>query len=223
MPQKTYTLLQKICKQHKVFPKQVLELMCGEGEVLKLFAEKSKIYGIEKDDELFQKLKQSLTEGKFYNQSLSSFRIPFRWQLIYCLDTSFNQLTKYSDWEKVFQKARGHLEPYGLFVFRINTDKYYVGLWDKLDIAQSEKDYLITQTKKSKQGVYQTSIKRFVYKNDDTYMLSQSSSSETMFPLTQVKKTLQQCFENISIVDLKWRKAKPQASEVYVICQKGRE
>jgi len=223
MPQKIYWFFQKICKQNKVFPKQVLELMCGDGEVLQCFADQSSIYGIESSKAKFQKLKETITVWKFYNQKFGNFRIPFQGQLIYCVYSAFNQLTKYTDREKVFSKVVWHLEPYGLFVFRVNTEKYYQWFVDQIEVKQTEKNYIITQTKKSKNNVYNFEVAKFIYKENDMYTLFKSSESEVSFPVSQIKKSLQQYFEKIEILDLKWKRSSVSHKEVYFVCQKGWE
>jgi len=218
-----YTLLQKLCKQHKVYPKQVFELKCGDGELLKYFAEKSKVYGIESSEKDYTKAKENIPEGKFYRQNINSFRIPFQGQLIYCTKSAFNKITKYTDREKAFTKIASHLEPYGLFIFQIHTDKYYKSFENQTHYTQKEESHHITEHNKSKNNIYHTKLKTFTHQKDNTYLLSESSSSETTFPLTQIKKSLQQHFENISITDIKWKKTNTHSNDIYIICQKGRE
>jgi len=218
--QKTYEFLQKSCKQHKVFPKQILELNCKNGEILSFFSEHSKIYGIENSKDKIEKAKQKNPNWKFYNQNISNFRIPFQWQLIYCVNTTFNQLTKYSDREKIFQKTIWHLEPYGLFIFRIYTEKYYQNFENKISIIEKEKNYTITQTKKTKTNIFNTSNKFFSLQKDNIYLLSEHTTSEISIPISQIRKSLQQYFENIFITNTKGQKSKSTDKEIYFICQK---
>lgn len=225
MPQKTYNLLQKICKKHKVFPRQILELECWTWEILQFFTEQSKLYGTESKEKEFQTAKQNIATGKIYHQSLNSFRLPFQWQLIYCTNTAFNKLTKFSDREKVFNKAAWHLEPYGLFIFHIHTEKYYQNFNDQISYIEDKKNntYTITQNKKWNNNSYSTKTQIFSKDKDEHYKLSEYSNIETTFSINQIKKSLLQYFENISTIDPKGKKTTTQTNSMYIICQKWRE
>jgi hypothetical protein len=77
------------------------------------------------DKEQLDHCKEKFPTARLYAHSLSSFRFPSKMQLIYALQGQFQELSTFKQREKVLQKCLDHLEPYGLVVFDLHTNKAY--------------------------------------------------------------------------------------------------
>jgi len=207
-------------KKYKIYPKNVLQLDCKSWDVLSCF-EQSKVYGLcPNDDVVLEKLKLEFSGWKFYHQNATSFRLPYKMQLIFMLDEYLNSWSKFSQWELIFNKIYDHLEPYGLFVFDVFLPKYYQSVWcieTKFSIVDG--DYSFTKSFE-KRWVFYQETKKFINQKDNLFLLDENITKKAAFPLADIKKSLQEKFESISVIWIVPKKLSVSSHKVRVICQK---
>ena len=103
--------------------KKVLELGVGIGTVLQYFPKKYEISGLDILPENIKICKKKLSRGNFYVSSMHNFRIPEKFDVIFCVFDSINFLKDFRQWQSTFKSVLNHLNPKGLFIFDMYTKK----------------------------------------------------------------------------------------------------
>ncbi len=214
--------LVKYIKKFKVNVKSILELNSWDASILKLFEGKVKLFGVDKNEDALQKAKTLLPGSKFYKQDTRKFRVPWSFDLIFCLRNSINELIKLAEWESIFEKVERQLEPYGLFVFDVASKKTYeqkVLQWTQ--IQEWPNWITLFQASLSKKNVFTQEGKLFEHVKDDLYKQKTFSKKETTFPSVEVKTLLKKYFETVDMVVEKWNKSWSKPENTFFVCQKS--
>ena len=119
--------------------KNVLELGCGTGSILKCLQDAYEVSGLDISGKMLSVARKKVPRSKLYRQDMVDFRIGDRFDVIFCVFDSINQVRRFSDWKKVFAAVRRHLSPGGCFIFDINTQRKLErliagpapGLWER--------------------------------------------------------------------------------------------
>lgn len=136
-----------IVHRYNVEVNNVLDLCCGTGSALKMFAQLGwATVGVDRSDTMLEMAEEKLRGGGtlLYNQSLPKIKIPPPNEQGFDLITSFydslNYLLRKSDLKGTFKAAYKHLRPGGLFVFDMNTEEALKVIWDGHVYADARDD-----------------------------------------------------------------------------------
>lgn len=218
-----HQLISKILKSQKVFPSTILSLESNDHDGMEHFAEQHSVICTSSDKDWLNARKALLSAMKYYPQSLLSFRIPQKVQLVTLLDQKINTLIWEKKREKCFEKILSTLEPYGFCVF----DIYMPPAFDHLRKIDSQIDISANQcsfsTWKEKKWVYECTATHFE-KDEETWLYARDDIKQwyQAFPLTQIKKLLS-WFDSVQFLDYKARKQTKKANHLVVVAQKGWE
>ena len=217
---KTVGLLKKFISKYKPNAKQILELACGTGTVLKPLSEKYKVYGIDLSSEMLKIAKKKVRLGKFYHQDMTKFNIKGKFDVILCVFDSINHLTNFSDWKKVFHCSRNHLKDNGVFIFDINTEKKLHRLVNEPPwVKQFGKNLLIMKITDEGNGITNWNVKIFEYTGKDKYRLYEENIKEKSFSIKKIKNSLNKLFSSIFLVDHNHKKPSSSSEILYFICK----
>jgi len=103
--------------------KNVLELGCGTGSILKRLQDAYEVSGLDISGKMLSVARKKVPRSKLVRQDMVDFRIDGRFDVIFCVFDSINHVRRFSDWKKVFAAVRRHLAPRGCFIFDINTER----------------------------------------------------------------------------------------------------
>jgi predicted TPR repeat methyltransferase len=101
--------------------KNVLELGCGTGSILKHLQDAYEVSGLDISGKMVSVARKKVPRAKLFQQDMVDFRIDGRFDVIVCGFDSINHVRRFSDWKKVFAAVCRHLSPGGCFIFDINT------------------------------------------------------------------------------------------------------
>jgi predicted TPR repeat methyltransferase len=101
--------------------RNVLELGCGTGSILKYLQDAYEVSGLDISAKMLSIARKKVPRSKLFRQDMVDFRINARFEVIFCVFDSINHVRRFSDWKKVFAAVRRHLLPGGCFIFDINT------------------------------------------------------------------------------------------------------
>ncbi len=100
---------------------KVLELGCGTGSILKHLQDSYEVSGLDLSTKMLSIAGKKVPRAKLSRQDMVDFRIDEQFDAVLCVYDSINHIRRFSDWKKVFARARQHLSPGGCFIFDINT------------------------------------------------------------------------------------------------------
>src|SRR5947208_11613722 len=103
--------------------KNVLELGCGTGSMLKHLQDAYEVSGLDLSGKMLLIARKKVPRATLFRQNMVDFQIDDRFDVIFCVFDSINHVRRFSDWKKVFANARRHLTPAGCFIFDINTQR----------------------------------------------------------------------------------------------------
>src|SRR6266480_7541309 len=103
--------------------KNVLELGCGTGSMLKHLQNAYEVSGLDTSSKMLSIARKKVRRAKLFRQNMVDFQIDDRFDVIFCVFDSINHVRRFSEWKKVFANARRQLKPAGCFIFDINTQR----------------------------------------------------------------------------------------------------
>jgi SAM-dependent methyltransferase len=141
----------KIMRRFKIQAEEGLDLCCGTGTALKVFAESGmKMAGLDRSRRMLAAARKKL-KGlgvELFCQSLPRFSIPARrrsaktrqFDLVTSFFDSLNYLLTARDLAAAFRSVNRHLKRGGWFIFDMNTPAAMKALWDEKVQAEALKD-----------------------------------------------------------------------------------
>ena len=141
---------QKIFKRFRIHPKNVLDLCCGTGTALEIFADWGfNVAGLDQSAAMLAVAAKKLKGRriKLYQKSLPKFKLldgsgksTIRFDLVTCFYDSLNYLKNARELKASFRSVFQHLKPGGWFVFDMNTEASLNILWGGQIYAGADDD-----------------------------------------------------------------------------------
>ncbi|MBS3811506.1 MAG: class I SAM-dependent methyltransferase [Halanaerobiales bacterium] len=120
-----YKYLKHLLVYYEKDPKNILELACGTGNMLKYFVDKSDLlYGVDSSEDMLAITKNKLSSYehlKLYNTNMQDIFNYGDFDFIYSVFDSVNYIHSYEKLLDVFKNAYLNLKQDGIFIFDINT------------------------------------------------------------------------------------------------------
>jgi ubiquinone/menaquinone biosynthesis C-methylase UbiE len=212
--------LQKLISKHHPKAKTILELACGTGSVLQHFAKRYGVYGLDLSSGMLSLARKKVPSGKFSQQDMTKFRLKEKFDVILCVFDSINHLLKFSDWQRVFNRAYEHLNEGGVLIFDMNTEVKLQRVIDTTPgVRTFGKSLMIMDVTDIGKGVSNWNVKVFEHKSKNQYDLYEENIQEKAFPLHQVKAALKQ-FRKVSVVDMRRKRPSKKSERLVFVCKK---
>jgi SAM-dependent methyltransferase len=182
--------------------KNVLELGCGTGSILKRLQDAYEVSGLDISGKMLSVARKKVPRSKLYRQDMVDFRIDGRFDVIFCVFDSINHVRRFSDWKKVFAAVHRHLLPGGCFIFDINTQRKLERLiagppW----VHRFGRNLLIIDVTALPSGGSNWNVKVFEHMNGSHYTLHEEDIIEVSFPLPQIVAALRAHYVKVRVID----------------------
>src|SRR5207249_12143326 len=82
--------------------KNVLELGCGTGSILKRLQDAYEVSGLDISGKMLSVARKKVPRSKLFRHDMVDFQIDARFDVIICVFDSINHVRRFSDWKKVF-------------------------------------------------------------------------------------------------------------------------
>jgi SAM-dependent methyltransferase len=182
--------------------KNVLELGCGTGSILKYLQDAYKVSGLDISGKMLSVARKKVPRAKLLRQNMVDFRINARFDVIFCVFDSINHVRRFSDWRKVFAAARRHLSPGGCFIFDINTQrKLERHIAEPPWVHRFGRNLLIIDVTALPSGGSNWNIKVFEDLNGGHYALHEEDIVEVSFELPQIMAALRAHYVKVRVID----------------------
>lgn len=194
--------LHKLIRGAKPKAKNVLELGCGTGSILRYLARYYHISGLDISRRMLSIAQKKLPGVKLYRQDMVNFEIDDQFDVICCVFDSINHITRFSEWNKVFANVRRHLLPGGCFIFDINTPRKLKRLiaappW----VHRFGRNWLIMDVTSNPNRASNWNITVFEHLNKNRYALHEENIVEVSFPPRKIAMALSTHFAKVRVID----------------------
>jgi SAM-dependent methyltransferase len=210
--------LSKLIREANPNARTVLELGCGTGSMLKHLQDSYRASGLDMSSRMLSIARKKIPRTKLFRQDMANFQLDDRFDVIFCVFDSINHIRHFSDWKRVFRRARQHLSPRGCFIFDINTQR-------KLDRHIAEppwvhpfgKNLLIIDVTSLANRGSNWNIKVFERVAHTRYILHEEDIIEVSFPLQKILAALHRYFGNVRVVDPDGRRPTAKSEKLFFI------
>jgi cyclopropane fatty-acyl-phospholipid synthase-like methyltransferase len=103
--------------------KNLLDLGCGTGEVMKRFITEYECTGVDLSEDMLlvakEKFKSMGISGSFFCQDMTSFSLEKKYDIVISLFDTVNHLISLEDLVKLFERVKEHLNDGGIYIFDV--------------------------------------------------------------------------------------------------------
>lgn len=196
--------------------KNVLELGCGTGSILKCLQGAYEVSGLDISGKMLSIARNKVPRAKLFRQDMVNFLVDDRFDVIVCVFDSINHVRLFSDWKKVFAAARRHLLPGGCFIFDINTQRKVERLIaEPTWVRPFGSNLLIIDVTALPRGGSNWNVKVFKHLNGSRYALHEEDIVEVSFPLPQIMAALRAHYAKVRVVDTDHRRPSATSERLF--------
>jgi SAM-dependent methyltransferase len=200
--------------------RSLLELGCGSGTFLKVFARHYDVTGIDLSASMVDLARKKVPGATLHVGDISSFDLGRRFDAIVCAFDTMNHLVSFEKWRSVFRHAHRHLEPRGVFIFDINTEVKLERYWSEPATATVHEDSMsVLEVIRHGRGRYRVDVRVFERERDGRYRLHEMQVPESTFPTDRVLGALAKHFRTVQLFDLERTRVTPATEELYFLCR----
>jgi len=202
--------------------KNVLELGCGTGSMLKHLQHNYKVSGLDTSSRMLSIARHKVPHANFFRQDMVDFQIDGRFDAICCVFDSINHVRRFSDWKKLFASVRRHLPPGGCFIFDINTQrKLERHIAEPPWVHRFGKNLLIITVTALPNRASNWNIKVFEHSNANRYVLHEEDIVEVSFPSRKIVTGLRTHFEKVRVIDPDGNRPTAKSERLFFIATTG--
>lgn len=195
-----YTFIEKAMRDYADNPQSILELACGTGNVIQHFVGKYGVSGLDISASLLELARKKLPDVPLFQKNMADFSLGRKYDVILCMYDSINHLLRYEDWINTFRCVRNHLNPWGIFVFDMNTMERLDYLVQSPGLLQQEADcYIAIKLTKEDENITNWNVKIFQHVKDNLYEMSEDNIKETSFSPQKVEEDLKRLFSEVHL------------------------
>jgi len=212
--------LKKLVQKYQPHAKNVLELACGTGNILKILSDDYVVAGLDNSAGMLQIAQSKLPHATFIEADMSDFNLPDKYDVVLCVYDSINHLSSFSQWESLLDAAARNLNRNGLFIFDMNTVAYLEKInRSEPSLSSFEGGTLKINARPGKDTLSVLDIEVTEKKVDGTTETYTSEIPETSFDLAKVRSTLGKHFDILDQLDERAYKSDYYDSKVFFVCR----
>jgi SAM-dependent methyltransferase len=198
----------------------VLDLACGTGSITALLADAYQVSGLDISPGMLAVAQQKLPcSTPLYLADMTSFRLGTSFDVIVCAYQGINHLRSLAAWEKSFDRAYGHLNRGGLFIFDVTTVSHLDQLASGPRIVQEfAGNYLRIRVGKVDGTVFSWHIEVYELQQDGRYKLLTQAVELSAFPLADIREALRKRFSSVEIISDANLADKDDCDRIWVVC-----
>jgi SAM-dependent methyltransferase len=194
--------LSELIRATKPNARNVLELGCGTGSMLKHMQHNYEVSGLDTSSRMLSIARHKVPGAKLFRQDMVNFQIDDRFDVICCVFDSINHVRRFSDWKKVFARVRRHLSPGGCFLFDINTQwKLERHIAERPWVHRFGRNILIIDVTALPKRASNWNVKVFEHLRANRYALHEEDIVEVSFPSQKIATALRTHFAKVRVID----------------------
>src|SRR5262245_54920653 len=115
--------IHSVIAQHTPGAITLLQLACGTVAIFALLATTYEVSGLDSSTRMLSVARKKLPRAAFFHDSMATFALDRRFDVIICVFDSINHLLRFTEWRRMFRRVHAHLEEQGVFVFDMNPER----------------------------------------------------------------------------------------------------
>jgi len=212
--------LRKLIRKANPKARNVLELGCGTGSVLKQLSKHYEVWGLDLSKQMLSIARKKVPPPRLSRQSMVNFRLRQRFDVICCVFDSLNHVASFTQWKHLFNNVHLHLADEGVFIFDINTQKKLNRhIAEPAWVHKFGENILIMKVTKTNGGS-NWNIKVFERTGRNRYRLHEEDIQEVSFPVRKIIRALRVRFSNVEIIDTDRKRPSTESERLYFVCKK---
>ncbi len=212
----------KLIKKFHPAAQSVLELGCGTGSYLQHLSRYYNTTGLDLSSVMLSIAREKLPKAELYQTGMLEFKFNKRFDVIICMNDTFNHFLKVLDIKKLLSKVYEHLAENGILIFDINTEYKLNTLSESPPIIhQFGSSYFITNVSRISKDMYEWDLRIFEHTKDNNYKLYEELLYERSYTISHIESYLTKNFKNINVFDLNKKRVSPGSQRLHFICNKN--
>jgi SAM-dependent methyltransferase len=182
--------------------RNVLELGCGTGSILKHLQHNYEVSGLDASSRMLSLARHKVPDAKVFLQNMVDFKVDVRFDVVCCVFDSINHIRNFSEWKRVFARVRQHLSPGGIFIFDINTQRKLARhIAEPPWVHWFGRNLLIIDVTALPRRASNWNVKVFEHLNANRYVLHEEDIVEVSFPTRKIVTALRDHFGKVRVID----------------------
>ena len=216
-------LLRRLIARYNPKARDVLELGCGSGSMLRILSKRYRATGLDNSKGMLAVAKRKAPKARLLQRDITNFDLKERFDAVLCPFDTINHVTSFAAWKKVFENAHRHLRPNGVFIFDVNTEYKMESYRSDPVTADVERDVVsMVQVERTKRYHYKVILKIFRRIRGSEFRLDEMILPELVVPTATILKELAQYFRTVTLVDADRRRPSQHTEELYFVCRNPR-
>ncbi|MCH7927317.1 MAG: class I SAM-dependent methyltransferase [Candidatus Dadabacteria bacterium] len=212
----------KLIKKFHPAAQSVLELGCGTGSYLQHLSRHYNTAGLDQSSVMLSIAREKLPKAELYQTGMLEFKFNKRFDVIICMNDTFNHFIKVLDIKKLLLKVYEHLAENGIFIFDINTEHKLNTLSESPPIIHQFGDnYFITNVSVIRNNIYEWDLRIFENIENNNYRLYEELLYERSYTIFQIEKFLTKIFRNVNVFDLNKKRVSSTSERLHFVCIKN--
>ena len=138
--------LEELFRHYKYRPQKILDLACGTAALTVMMAARGyEMWGLDRAEGMLEiarrKAKDRHLDIPFFQGDMRNFDLQQRFDVVVCIYDSVNYALDEDELASVFRSVSRHLDPSGLFIFDVTTERNIVQHFHAQTFAESKADY----------------------------------------------------------------------------------
>lgn len=211
--------IRQLIQRHHPNARTILELACGTGSVLRQLHPEYQVTGVDQSKTMLAVAANKVPEGRLVVADMTKVNLGERFNVVLCVYDSINHLTRFRQWQLLFERVRDHLDEGGIFIFDINTERRLDWLTEQPPTVSwfGGANLLVLDVRPSKPGVI-WEIRIFERVRKDEYRLHSEAIPEVSFPLDRIKTGLEPHFRQVRIYDQQRTRPSARSGRLHFVC-----
>ena len=212
----------KLIKKFHPAAQSVLELGCGTGSYLQHLSRHYNTTGLDQSCVMLSIARKKIPKAELYQTGMLEFKFNKRFDVIICMNDTFNHFLKVLDIKKLLLKVYEHLAENGILIFDINTEHKLNTLSESPPIIhQFGSSYFITNVSRVKKDMYEWDLRIFEHTKDNNYKLYEELLYERSYTISHIESYLTKSFKDINVFDLNKKTASSNSERLHFLCTKN--
>lgn len=215
----------EIFKRFGASPNLLLELGCGTGGITSRLQKKGfDMIGLDVSSDMLSVAKQKNSDILYINGDMASFELYGTVDAALCLLDGVNYLTSPARLLSCFRLVKNYLNPFGLFIFDINTRYKYAEVLaqNTFSAIYDEAAYIWDNYYYEKKKLNEYRITFFAKKNGGMYERFEETHYQRAYSAGLIKKLLGEAgFETAGVFHgLSFRKPEKESQRIFFVARK---
>ena len=190
--------IESLLRNYKCYPRKILDVACGTAALTVLLAERGyEMWGLDRAEGMLaiarQKAATRNLDVQFVQGEMQSFDLNQRFDAVICTYDSINYALSEEDLAAIFKTVSTHLEPSGLFIFDVTTEKNIAQHFHAQTFAENREDYsyIWKNIYSYHNKICHTDLTFFI-REDELFRRFEEVHVQKIFEVRTVKKLLNQ-------------------------------